>query len=173
MPCTVSGRYEFAAAHSRCAVGISARALLVVPVPVPVLVPVLNLFLESQAEKHCITKPCLSNASVSEIKDFREHNVRGTFLISVGSRRRSSGRSSTARCRRAPGVMVVKRQNSQTAGVTNARHGDVELPMGKDRSWEVKAHFLESLPLRLVNGHGESEANGKLKPREFNGEKRV
>ena len=91
-----------------------------VPVPVPVLVPVLNLFLGSQVEKHCITKPCLSNASISKIKDFREHNVKCIFLISVGRRRRSSGKSSTARGRRAPGMMVVKCQNSQTAGVTNA-----------------------------------------------------
>ena len=33
----------FAAAHRRCLVGISARVLLVVPVPVPVLVPVVLL----------------------------------------------------------------------------------------------------------------------------------
>ena len=33
----------FAAAHRRCVVGISARVLLVVPVPVPVLVPVVLL----------------------------------------------------------------------------------------------------------------------------------
>ena len=35
--------YDFAAAHRRCVVCISARVLLVVPVPVPVLVPVVLL----------------------------------------------------------------------------------------------------------------------------------
>ena len=39
--CAFEGRYEFAAAHSMCAVGISARVLLVVPVPVPVPVVLL------------------------------------------------------------------------------------------------------------------------------------
>ena len=39
--CAVYGRYEFAAAHGRCVVGISARVLLVVPGPV--LMPVVLL----------------------------------------------------------------------------------------------------------------------------------
>ena len=46
--CPRNARYRgamggFAAAHRRCLVGISARVLLVVPVPVPVLVPVVLL----------------------------------------------------------------------------------------------------------------------------------
>ena len=42
--------------------------------------------------------------------------------------------------------------------------------MGEDRSRQVDGNFLEGLPLRFVDGHGESRPDGKLAPTDLDGD---
>ena len=42
--------------------------------------------------------------------------------------------------------------------------------MGEDRSGQVDGDFLEGLPLRFVDGHGESRPHRKLAPTDLDGD---
>ena len=42
--------------------------------------------------------------------------------------------------------------------------------MGEDRSRQVDGNLLEGLPLRLVDGHGESRPDRKLAPTDLDGD---
>ena len=44
------------------------------------------------------------------------------------------------------------------------------MSVGEDRSRQVDGNFLEGLPLRLVDGHGESRPDGKLAPTDLDGD---
>ena len=55
----------------------------------------------------------------------------------------------------------------------DSREGHVKLAMGEDRFWQIESNSVKSLPLRLVDCHGEGEAQRELTSREVDREEGV